>query len=197
MDKITINAYNNIVNEYDSETIDFWKRFPAAFIEKFTRLSEGKIIDVGSGTGRDGLIFQQTGKDVVCVDASEEMVRLSSERGLTSVLANFDELPFEDESFNGVWSYTALLHVPKNEVGASLSEIYRVLKPGGVFALGLIEGDSEGYKLEDGWSRWFSYYQADEVEKLCGAHGFAKIDLDIFKPGSRNYLNFIFKKVSH
>ncbi len=80
MDKQTINTYNKMAKQYDEETVDFWDRFPRTFLNRFVRLSGIKILDVGSGPGRDGLLLQQAGKKVVCVDASEAMVKLSSER---------------------------------------------------------------------------------------------------------------------
>lgn len=197
MDQETIDTYNRMAKEYDDETTDFWERFPRTFLDKFVELSGEKVLDVGSGPGRDGLLLQQAGKEVVCVDASEAMVKLSSERGLESVLAEFDKLPFEAGEFSGVWSYTALLHTPKEAVATPIREIHRVLKPDGIFALGLIEGEGEGYKegSEVELARWFSYYQKEEVVDLCREQGFEFVCFDTYKPGSRNYLNFIFRKV--
>lgn len=196
MDKQTIDTYNKMAKEYDDETIDFWELFPRTFLDKFIELSGKKIIDVGSGTGRDGLLLQRARKEVVCVDASEAMIKISSERGLKSVLADFNNLPFEKESFDGAWSYTALLHIPKKYIKVPLKEISRVLKPSGIFALGLIEGDSEEYKESSGvdMPRWFSFYQKDEVVNLCKQHDFELIYFETFKPRSKNYLNFIFQK---
>lgn len=197
MDHQTIDTYNKMAKEYDDETIDFWDQFPRTFLEKFVELSGNKIIDVGSGPGRDGLLLQQVGKEVVCVDASKAMVKLSSQRGLESVLSGFDSLPFESGSFDGVWSYTALLHIPKKSIHTPLKEISRILKPSCTFALGLIEGDTEEYKKSSGvlMPRWFSFYQKDEVVDLCRQHAFELIYFETFKPRSKNYLNFIFRKL--
>lgn len=196
MDQQTIDTYNKMAKEYDDETVDFWERFPRTFIGKFIELSGEKIINIGSGPGRDGLLLQQSGKDIVCVDASEAMVKLSSDIGLPSVIADFNYLPFKNESFDGVWSYTALLHTPKKSINTPLEEISRILKPSGIFALGLIEGDTEEYKESSGidMPRWFSFYQKDEVVELCKNHGFEFIYFETFKPRSKNYLNFIFQK---
>lgn len=150
MDKRTIDAYNNRAGEYDDDTVIFWEQFPKTFLDTFTALSGEKIANIGSGPGRDGLLLQQAGKSVICVDASEAMVALSTKRGLTSILAEFEQLPFENESFDGAWSYTALLHVPKKSIVTPINEIVRVLKPAGIFALGLIEGDTEEYKEGSG-----------------------------------------------
>lgn len=197
MDHQTIDTYNKTAQEYDNETIDFWERFPRTFINKFTESSGNKIANIGSGPGRDGLLIQATGKEVICIDASESMIKLSSERGLQSILGEFDNLPFQNESFDGVWSYTSLLHIPKKSIDISLKEICRILKSSGIFALGLIEGDSEEYKQSSGISipRWFSFYKKQEVIDICKKHGFEFIYFEEFKPRTKNYLNFIFKKI--
>src|ERR1039458_8591457 len=79
MDEQTINTYNELAKEYDRETTDFWDRFPRTIFDKFIEFTKGKILDVGSGPGRDGLILQKAGLDVICLDASEAMVKISTE----------------------------------------------------------------------------------------------------------------------
>ena len=85
MDQPTVDAYNAHAKNYDDDTIDFWEKFPVTFFDRFIELSNGSVLDVGSGPGRDGLVFQQAGLDVTCLDASQAMVDLSTERGLKSV----------------------------------------------------------------------------------------------------------------
>ncbi len=196
MDKLTIDTYNKLARDYDEETADFWERFPSTIIDKFSERAKGRILDIGSGPGRDGLILKEKGFDVVCLDASEAMVELSSSRGLESVVGDFSTLPFPDASFDGVWSYTTFLHVPKAEVHIAFSEVNRVLKSGGIFGLGLIEGDEEKYRESSGVNqpRWFSYYRKEEIENLLQKHGFAIEYFEQFKPGPKNYLNFISRK---
>lgn len=196
MDKQTIDTYDKMALEYDAETVDFWNQFPRSFLERFIELSGNLIVNVGSGPGRDGLLLKHAGKEVVCIDASEAMVKLSSARGLESIHSEFDTLPFENGSFDGVWSYTALLHVPKKSIDTPLKEISRVLKPSGIFALGLMEGDTEAYKESSGvhMPRWFSFYQKAEIEMLCMRNGFELVHFEMFTPRSKNYLNFIFRK---
>jgi SAM-dependent methyltransferase len=190
-----------MAREYDEETMDFWDRFPYAIIEAFVKeikdISGISVLDVGSGPGRDGLILKQNGLDVTCLDASKEMVRLCEEKGLKSILGDFKELPFTDESFDAVWAYTSLLHVPKNQVSKCLEEIKRVLKDKGIFGLGLIEGDVEIYRESSGMNmpRLFSFYKKDEIENILATNHFEKIFFKEFKVGSKNYLNYICKKM--
>jgi len=189
MDKKTIDTYNRTALAYDEETAGFWNLFPHTIIDTFAAMVHDRVLDVGSGPGRDGLILKKKGLDVVCLDASEAMVALSTSRGLNSVLGDFCALPFSDRTFGGVWAYTALLHVSKDEVGIALSEMARVLAKGGVFGLGLIEGDTEQYRESSDIKlpRWFSYYRRDEIEDLLQAHGFAIVYFEQFKPASKNY----------
>lgn len=199
MDSKTIQAYNQQAQEYDTETIDFWDLFPRTFFDKFCQLVTGSVLDIGSGPGRDGLILKQNGLKVTCLDASAAMVEICKTRGLETVIGDFNNLPFSDQAFDGVWAYTSLLHVSKSEVPKVLLEIRRVLKNDGVFGLGLIEGEMEGYKISSSISmpRWFSFYTRSEVESLLDKFGFKIVYFEQFKPRSKNYLNFIAQKISH
>jgi ubiquinone/menaquinone biosynthesis C-methylase UbiE len=198
MDIETIDTYNAMAIEYDTETTDFWERFPVGILEKFSEKVSGPVLDVGCGPGRDGLLLKNRGVDITGVDASEEMVRIATSRGLSAVVGDFMALPFPDDSFGGVWAYTSLIHVPKSEVANAFAEIARVLKTGGILGLGMIEGDSEGYRESSGVSlpRWFSFYTKEEIETLLTTHDFEVLHFETFKPGSKSYLNFITRKIS-
>jgi ubiquinone/menaquinone biosynthesis C-methylase UbiE len=197
MNQQTIDTYNKMAREYDEETANFWSEFPRTFLDTFIQLAGEKILDIGSGPGRDGLLLKQAGKHVICLDASPEMIKFSQERGLKSIVGDFTALPFEEAAFDGVWSYTSLLHVPKKSIHGPLQEIHRVLANDGIFALGLIEGSTEEYRESSGINgpRWFSFYQKEEAEGLVQDHGFKLVYFESFQPRSKNYLNFIFKKV--
>lgn len=196
MDQRTIDTYNNLAKEYDEETADFWDRFPRTFLDKFIEIAKGSVLDIGSGPGRDGLILQENGLAVTCLDASEAMIALSQARGLVSVLGDFCSLPFPNASFDNAWAYTSLLHVPKSEINKPLAEIQRITRPNGRFGLSLIEGETELYRESSGVDkpRWFSFYKREEIEKLLNEHGFETVYFESFKPKSKNYLNFIARK---
>jgi ubiquinone/menaquinone biosynthesis C-methylase UbiE len=193
MDIKTINTYNRMAKEYDEETVDFWSRFPRSILDTFVNLVSGKILDIGSGPGRDGLLLKNSGLDVICLDASTEMVKIAKERGLVSIEGDFLNLPFENGSFGGVWSYTSLLHIPKSEIESAFKEISRVLNNGGVLGLGLIEGEEELYRESSGMNmeRWFSFYTKEEIRNLFLKFEFEEVFFQEFRPNNKNYLNFI------
>lgn len=198
MDQLTIDAYNLQAHEYDEQTLDFWDRFPRTFLNKFAGLVNGKVLDIGCGPGRDGLLLQEAGLDIIGLDASKSMVKICQTKGLDAVIGDFATLPFPDKSFAGAWAYTSLLHTAKKDFASTLIEISRVMKDSGLLGIGLIEGEGEGYKQNEKVTmpRWFSYYSRSEIEGSLSDNGFAVIHFETFKPNTRNYLNFIAKKLN-
>lgn len=69
-----------------------------------------KILDAGSGSGRDVKWFAQRGFEPTGIDLSYELVSVAQESfpELEFTQGNFLDLPFEDESFDGVWANASL-----------------------------------------------------------------------------------------
>lgn len=87
------------------------------------------VLEIGSGTG---LILERTSRvarSAWGVDLSRGMVDVTRAKGLSAVQASADHLPFRDRSFEVVYSFKVLPHVP--EIETAISEVRRVLKPGG------------------------------------------------------------------
>ena len=184
--------------DYDNETADFWQRFPRPILNEFgDKVKGGRVLDIGSGPGRDALLLQEHGCKVICLDASSKMVEMCQAKGLEAIEGDFMQISFPPKSFDGVWAYTSLLHIPKADIGKAFEEICRVLKVGGYFGLGLIEGSGELYRNSSGINqpRYFAFYTRDEIEKLMSEFGFEVIFFDEFKPQSKKYLNFVAKFV--
>lgn len=202
-DTQTIDTYNKMAEIYDAETADFWRDFPNNFLDVFanhTLTTPGRdaktVLNIGSGPGRDGVLLKNRKLEVTRLDASHAMVAQCKKRGLAAIEGDFMTLPFADKSFDAAWAYTSLLHVKKSDVGTALAEIARILKSGGTFGLGLIEGTEELYRpsSEIASLRWFSFYTKEEVETLLAAHGFKVLYFDTIKPGSKRYLHFVAQK---
>ena len=91
------------------------------------------------------------------------------------------DLPFDDDIFDAVWSMSTLMHFDDAELAAALSEIVRVLVPGGLFAVGmwgaaeltvgtLAEPAAEPDKTY-GPPRYFHRRTDAMVRERLGAHG--------------------------
>ncbi|HJU69142.1 MAG TPA: class I SAM-dependent methyltransferase [Gemmatimonadaceae bacterium] len=108
---------------------------------KFDRARGKRLLEIGVGAGTDFINWVRHGAIATGVDLTDRGVNLTRERlgleGLTADVrrADAENLPFEDNSFDVVYS-NGVLHVPPNPARA-IAEAHRVLKPGGTF-VGLI-----------------------------------------------------------
>lgn len=164
-------TYNRYANERDGAKMAPWKfKERQQYMQSILEDDLNSILELGSGTGRDGLYFKENHFEVVCADLSDEMVRICREKGLDARRMDFCELDFEPESFDSVYAMNSLLHVPKSELDAVLEQIHRVLKPGGLFFLGIYGGQSsEGIWSEDYYEpkRFFSMYTDEEIQEVA------------------------------
>jgi len=100
-----------------------------------------RVLDVATGAGHAAFAFAPYVAEVVASDITPEMLEqvrlLAAERGLTNVRTRGDApaeaLPFGEEEFDRVICRIAPHHFP--DVRRFLAEVYRVLRPGGVFVL--------------------------------------------------------------
>ena len=87
------------------------------------------VLEVGCGTGMILKEIQPVARRAVGIDISSGMLAQAEARGLEVVEGSATELPFEDASFDVVYSFKVLAHV--EEIERALREISRVLRPGG------------------------------------------------------------------
>jgi len=93
---------------------------------------EKTILDVGCGTGA---ILKQIGNADrnVGVDLAPEALAFCRERGLSNVRqADICALPFSEDSFDAVICSSVLYHQWVRDLSHAMSELHRVLRPGGL-----------------------------------------------------------------
>jgi len=112
-----------------------------AKMAEIIRLGPGqKLLDVGCGTGE--LLFRLAkkygeGVELHGIDPSEDMIKIARKRAkrggpfVSFQIGEGESLPFADESFDWVVSSLAMHHMPLPGKKQALSEIHRVLRPGG------------------------------------------------------------------
>jgi SAM-dependent methyltransferase len=92
-----------------------------------------RVLEVGCGTGAfaERLTGELSHAEVVATDQSPRFAQLTAARGVDARVADVQDLPFEDASFDVVAALWMLYHVPDLDRG--LAEVRRVLRPGGRF----------------------------------------------------------------
>ena len=159
-------AYDRSASGRDSSQKAGWKLVEREnFLQMLQMNGFTRLLEVGAGTGQDGLFFQQQGLDIICTDPSAENIRRCEEKGLIAYQMDFLSLDFPPASFDAVYALNCLLHVPNPDLPLVLNALHRVLKPGGLFYLGVYGGvDWEGIWQDDpSEPKRFFAYRSDET----------------------------------
>jgi len=123
---------------------------------EFEKYCGRKVLEIGVDLGADHQRFAEGGADLYGIDLTRRAVDHVQHRfqimGLSSCLAvgDAEQLDFDDESFDLVYSWGVIHHSP--DTGKVAREIMRVLKPGGEFKVMMYHKYSfVGYML---WLRY-------------------------------------------
>ena len=109
-----------------------------------------RLADVGGGTGNYALPFAREGWEVVVADASPEMLERAAAKGLATVAADAQALPFGDASFDAAMLISMLHHV--DDPPRAVREAQRIVRPGGIVVLkGWAREDLEWLWMSDYW----------------------------------------------
>jgi ubiquinone/menaquinone biosynthesis C-methylase UbiE len=129
----------------------------------FARLKDKKVLEIGVGNGSHAQLLATYAGDFTGIDLTDYGVHSTTKRmevfGLDKAKIrqmNAEDLQFEDDSFDFVWSWGVIHHSANPR--RILKEIHRVLKPGGTFkamvyyrsfwsyyAFGVLAGVGKGY----------------------------------------------------
>lgn len=145
----------------------------AWFIGRLREERRRRLLEVGTGPGIDAAAFQAAGFEVAGVDLSPAHVELARAAGIDARVAAAQSLPFEDDSFDALWSMSVLMHLPDPDLDAALAEFARVLRPGGLAVFGTWGGDgTEGTNPDDTISppRYFNWRTDDAIRAAIARH---------------------------
>lgn len=162
----TLDYYNKNAQDYLQSTIsaDMSESYNM-FLKYLVR--ESKILDLGCGSGRDSLYFKSKGYEIIAIDGSKELSRLSS-KILNQDVYNitFENLDFTKgykEYFDGIWANASLLHVKKDDIRSVIENCLVSLKHGGYFYMSFKIGENEYY---DDKQRYFNCYTEKTFKEM-------------------------------
>ncbi len=162
-------TYDRVSREREAGETQGWKVLERAnFLALLRSEHRHALLELGAGVGRDGKFFQDQGLEVTCTDLSPEMVALCRQKGLDAQVMDMGDLRFPDASFDAVYAMNSLLHLPKAEFPLVLRHVERLLKPGGLFFLGVYGGyDHEGIFENDFYTprRFFSFFTDERIRE--------------------------------
>jgi ubiquinone/menaquinone biosynthesis C-methylase UbiE len=174
--KTVREGYDAIANRYlaertrDSEDVhllnDFMERLPA----------NAHVLDAGCGAGIPISQILSERFRITGVDFSEAQVELAKKNvpGAEFLREDMTRLNFPDNTFDGITSYYAIIHIPREEHQALLANFYRMLKQSGfaLLCLGaehLVDDVDENYL---GTRMYWSHYDSETYLKMMEEIGF-------------------------
>jgi ubiquinone/menaquinone biosynthesis C-methylase UbiE len=134
----------------------------------------GLGLAIGVGTGR----FAAPLGVQVGIDPARKVLDYAANRGILTVQAIAEALPFSDSSIDYALSVTTICFV--DDATAMLTEAHRVLKPGGELVIAFIDRTSDlgqdylAHQAGNVFYREATFYSADEVEQLLRDTGFTE-----------------------
>lgn len=170
------SSYDAVAAKYEARFVDELRHKPRDrdLLSAFAATVGDPVVDIGCGPGQIGAYVRAQGRRVVGVDLSPAMAALASGRLDAALSADMRSLPFVSGGVGGVLAFYSLVHVPRPQLAATLSEIGRVLRPAGRVLLSAHQGRGEVQVdefLDEPVSVAFTFFELDELVDACRAAG--------------------------
>lgn len=156
------NYYESNAERYAAETLS------ADMSEQYQRVLPllkigAKILDVGSGSGRDACYFQKHGYQVTALEPSKNLCR-EIRKVFTGEIVCSDIQNYQPaERYDGIWACASLIHLQEEEVMRFFEKIDQYLNDNGIVYVSGKNGISTG-EVKDG--RFFLEFTEQLVEKI-------------------------------
>jgi len=189
-------VWDRIAPEWDE-----FKSIPAKHTVEFLSKTSGKVLDLGSGSGRH--LFPIKNGKMYLVDFSKEMLKLAEKKGIPAKFkhSNLWKTGFEDEFFDYAICISALHCIEsKKNREKTVKELYRILKKGAKAEIGVwnieskrfksVKGKDKIVKWTDKGERYYYLYDEEEIHNLFKKNGFKILSIH----NSEMMINFIVEK---
>ena len=135
-------------------------------VENFQR-KDGKILEIGVGTGNLAGKFLQNKYHIIGIDQSRQMLAVAKEKypKLHVRLGEFLKIPYENQTFDVIVSTYAFHHLNEEEKRVAIAEMMRVLKKDGRIILGdlMFQNKAEEQKIR-------STLSPEQIKELNGEY---------------------------
>lgn len=203
MDRETLNGQGDHWDKTFQNKPDMFGVEPSYAARKamdmFKEEDKTKVLELGSGQGRDTIFLAQQGLQVYALDYCESGINLMSQKvedldlaeSITAVCHDVrNPLPFDDESFDACYSHMLFcMALTTAELEYLSEETRRVLKPGGLniytvrntndvhFGTGIYRGED----MHEVGGFIVHFFSREKVEHL--AQGYEMVEVEEFEEG--------------
>ena len=178
---------NSTISYYKKNAKDLTKRYESANVDKVQQLlleifaKNSNLLEVGCGSGRDANFMVENNYTIIAIDASKEMI--TEAKKIHPLLENSlhivtipNELKFNNNSFDGVYSIATLMHLEEKEIKKTIKKIYDMLKNRGIFLFSVsIKRDDIDENFKDSKDRHFTTISQNKWLTISNDIGFKTI----------------------
>lgn len=179
-------AYDTVAGEYSAEFFGEHEKKPMdreilrRFAEKIG--DKGTVLDLGCGPGQTSKYLHDLGVAISGLDLSEKTIAEARKNypEIPFSRGNMLDLEFADSSIAGIVSFYAIVHFTKSQVEAAFREIFRVLRPKGIFLLAYHIGDETIHQEEFLGKKIdvdFMLFPTEFISDCLESAGFAEIEI--------------------
>lgn len=148
-DRDTISAYDMVAAAYAAEAAAM-PEWVAIEIDAFVAAlgGSGRVLEIGSGGGRDALALEKRGISVRRTDVSKGFVELLRQHGFDADALD----PLTDDladpqrpgaPYDGIWACACLIHVAREDLRTVLRRLAGATRAGGPLHASVRDGDGE------------------------------------------------------
>lgn len=178
---------NTTISYYKSNAKSLTKRYESADVNKVQELllevfpKKSYLLEIGCGSGRDANFMVENNYKLLGIDASKEMIDEAKMihpllKDSLQVLMIPNELNFDNNTFDGVYSIATLMHLEKNDIKIAINKIYDSIKIQGIFLFSVsIQRDDIDTYYKDINGRHFTTMNQNDWLNICHSIGFKTI----------------------
>jgi SAM-dependent methyltransferase len=175
----TVAAYDAFAEAYRDGT----GTMPTVVADLAARLADrspagARVLEVGSGPGRDAVALESLGLSVRRTDISPGFVALLRAAGHRADLIDplTDDLADPERAgapYDAVWASACLLHVSRADLPVVLRRLAEVTRPGGTLHVSLKEGDGEAWSTHGSVAapRHFVFWREQPLREVLDGAG--------------------------
>jgi len=200
--RVTVASYDAFAEEYRNGTAAVSDEVRAALDRFVAALPAGaRVLEVGSGPGRDARELERAGLSVRRTDITPAFVAMLRADGFAADIVDplSDDLtdPERDEAYDGVWASASLLHVRREDLPLAARRLAEATRPGGALHLALKEGDGARFSTHGNVvaPRHFTFWREEPLREVLGEAGWvvAQVDRTVGLRGD-HWLNVIARR---
>jgi SAM-dependent methyltransferase len=184
MPKNKISPNEITLRAYDADISSYLQNTPSAYdtshhlLVKWIDASldahpvSGRILEIGSGAGRDALYMQSRGYDITCSDAAVGFVKHLRDIPLKTLEFDLlkDAMP---GGYSMIFANAVFPHFTKNEAVDAIHKIYSALPEGGILAFNVKQGSGSFWTVEKLMrKRYMHFWNPRDITELVTKAGF-------------------------